>query len=289
MPDPIRGGTTSKNIIELLTPGTVVNHDNSGCCNNNNGNGNDNGNATKIISSISSEKYNNYFCDDKNGGCQEITYSDVFYDCWNGPIGKRLCCNPEKNLIRPSETTSPIKDNYTNTSAYLQSRCKTFRQRLSYYHAPDCVYYSPDGIALYPNDKPNGPQVFMKTYCDANCQSMSKCPSNFITQVNQKTIYKPSNRDFAVQGGASGGSRVFKLKNDTINKNGASANNAWGLVSTNFGVYGTEGQQGSYFVKLKPTNPQCFANKGSHTRCFTTITSDIAKNKMHGQTVDFYK
>lgn len=280
VPDSIRGGSNSKNIISLLTPGTVVN---STCCNEN---GNGNGNATKLISDISSEKYNNYFCDDKNGGCQEISYSDVFYDCQNGPIGKRLCCNPEKNLIRPSETTTPIKDNYTNTRAYLQSRCKTFNQRLSYYHAPGCEYYSQDGMALYPNDKPNGPQVFMKTDCNTNCKET--CPSKFITQVNQTTIYKPSNRSFAVQGSVSGGSRILKLKNDTINKNGASTNNAWGLVSTNFGVYGTEGQQGSYFVKLKPNAPQCFASRGSHTRCFTTITSDIGKNKIHGNVAKFY-
>ena len=294
VPDSIRGGTKSTNVISLLEQKTSSqNIDNKECCNDIDCKQDVNGeecydvNATKIISNISTEKFNNYFCDDKNGGCQVITYDDVFYDCQNGPIGKRLCCNPEKNLIRAAELTTPINNNYTNTSAYLQSRCKTYRQRLSYYHAPDCVYYSPEGIALYPNDEPNGPQVFLKTDCDINCYN--KCPSKFISQINTKTIYKPSNRDFAVEGASSGGSRLLKLKNDTINRNGASTNNAWGLVSTNYGFYGIEGQQGSYFVKLKPSAPQCFAPKGSHTRCFTTMTSNIGKNKIHGRIANFYK
>jgi hypothetical protein len=120
-----------------------------------------------------------------------------------------------------------------------------------------------------------------------NCQT--SCPSKFVAQINPTTIYKPSNRDFAIQGAASGGSRVLKLKNDTINRNGASTNNAWGLVSTNYGFYGIEGQQGSYFVKIKPNPPKCFTPPGSHTRCFTTITSNIGKNKVHSKTFNYYK
>lgn len=299
-PDYIRGGTQNKNIISLELPGSVISIG-SGlpkgeiikCC----------GPSsvcvdpekcykavnTKIISNTSIDKYNN-FCD-SNGNCSVIvTQDDVINKCWNGPIGKRICCNPESNLIRGSQCT-PIKDNFTDSSAYLQSRCKKYYQRLSSQHATGVKYYTSSptyysdlsGVALYPNNDPNGPQVSEKTSCSGNCGSNctgcdDNCPAGYVRQINQRNIYKPNNRPFSVQGAVSGGSRILKLKNDSFYQNGAQTNNANGLKVTNYGGYNFEGN-GSYFIKTKPTTPQCFASAYNHSRCFYTPTGNIVNPK----------
>jgi hypothetical protein len=241
---------------------------------------------TSIVSDIPKEKYNN-FCDSTGNCSVSISQDDVINKCWNGPIGKRICCNPESNVIKQSQAT-PINDNFTNTSAYLQSRCKTYYQRLSSQHATGVKYYTSEptyysdlsGVALYPNDLPTGPQVTQKTSCSGNCgdncENCNKsCPTGYVTQINQDTIYKPSNRPFSIEGAASGASRILKLKNDSFYQNGAQTNNANGLKATNYGYYNWEGN-GSYFIKIKPTAPQCFSGPYNHTRCFFTPTGNIS-------------
>ncbi|MEX0597230.1 MAG: hypothetical protein WD512_12115, partial [Candidatus Paceibacterota bacterium] len=128
--DYIRGGTQSKNIIALELPGSVIaigsglpNGEIPNCCGPSSVCA-DPENCykqvnTKVVSNTSVDKYNN-FCD-STGNCSiMVTQDDVVNKCWNGPIGKRICCNPEANLIKGSQCT-PIKDNFTDSSAYLQS------------------------------------------------------------------------------------------------------------------------------------------------------------------------
>ena len=255
-PDLIRSGTQSKNIIPSDLPGSfftlgsgLPKNTTPTCC----GTSSETicetesdcktyeTTDTKIVSDIPKEKYNN-FCD-STGNCSV------------------------SNVIKQSQAT-PINDNFTNTSAYLQSRCKTYYQRLSSQHATGVKYYTSEptyysdlsGVALYPNDLPTGPQVTQKTSCSEQCDD---------------TIYKPSNRPFSIEGAASGASRILKLKNDSFYQNGAQTNNANGLKATNYGYYNWEGN-GSYFIKIKPTAPQCFSGPYNHTRCFFTPTGDIS-------------
>ena len=303
-PDIIRSGTITKNVIASELPGAVITlgsglekNEIPTCC----------GPQTEcfsslseqkcyktvsstIVSELSADKYNS-FCEDPGNCSVIITKDDVINKCWNGPVGKRICCNPEDNIIKGSRTT-PINDSFTNTSAYLQSRCKKYEQRISSQHALGVKYYTSaptffsdlSGVALYPNDEPDGPQVTQKVSCSGNCGDICSncnrdCPTGYVTQLNQDTIYKPSNRPFAVEGGVSGGLRVLKLKNDSFYKNGAQTNNANGLKATNYGYYNWEGN-GSYFVKIKPTAPQCYtAGPGDHTRCFYTPTGSVAKGR----------
>jgi hypothetical protein len=283
-PDLIRRGTQSKNIIPSDLPGSVITlgcglpkNTTPNCCDNV---------STKIVSDIPKEKYNN-FCD-ATGNCSVlISQDDVINKCWNGPIGKRICCNPESNLIKGSQTT-PINNNFTDTSAYLQRRCKKYYQRLSSQHARGVEYYTSkptyysdlSGVALYPIDSPTAPQVTQKTSCSGNCGSTCEncnksCPTGYVTQFNQYTIYKPSNRPFSIEGAVSGSARILKLKNDSFYQNGAQTNNANGLKATNYGYYNVEGN-GSYFIKLKPTASQCFSKPYDHTRCFFTPSGNIA-------------
>jgi len=68
-----------------------------------------------------------------------------------------------------------------------------------------------------------------------------------------KTIYKPNNPDFAVQGGVSAQERLQRLKYNSLNQNGASTISAYGLAGQNSGLFNyqqcpTDG----YYLKLKP-------------------------------------
>ena len=260
-PDLIRSGTQSKNIITTDLPGSfftlgsgLPKNTTPTCC----GTSSETicetesdcktyeTTDTKIVSDIPKEKYNN-FCD-STGNCS----------------------------VSISSQSTPINDNFTDTSAYLQTRCKKYYQRLSSQHATGVKYYTSEptyysdlsGVALYPNDLPTGPQVTQKTSCSRNCRA---------------NIYKPSNRPFSIEGAASGASRILKLKNDSFYQNGAQTNNANGLKETNYGYYNWEGN-GSYFIKIKPTSPQCFSGSYNHTRCFLTPTGNIAgsKGKLRG-------
>ena len=56
---------------------------------------------------------------------------------------------------------------------------------------------------------------------------MSSCSNNKCN----KTIYKPNNKKFSTQGSVQSSTRLLRLKNDTINKNGASFRTAFGVDS----------------------------------------------------------
>ena len=107
-PDLIRSGTQSKNIITTDLPGSfftlgsgLPKNETPTCCNTSSETICQTPNDcktyetkdTKIVSDIAKEKYNN-FCD-STGNCSIlVTRDDVVNKCWNGPIGKRICCNP---------------------------------------------------------------------------------------------------------------------------------------------------------------------------------------------------
>ena len=79
------------------------------------------------------------------------------------------------------------------------------------------------------------------------------------------TIYKPNNRPFAQQGAVDGGSRIAKLKYDTITKNGNSFRSAYGAQGANAGKYRPDGGA-PYFLKSK-TFPCCKGAGCSNSQC----------------------
>jgi len=245
--------------------------------------------------------------------------SDSFFDspllsqnpnasCWqqqkNNPTYTTICvaCNPENNIIK-SGVSLLNKRYYSNSQAYLYSRCKTYNQKLSVNKRPGNTYFDSTGTLLWPNNDPKGPTVFNTQNCPKNCapaystdgscctvENSTNCPPSTVA-----TIYKPNNRQFAQQGAVSGGTRLLKLKYDTITKNGNSFRSAFGAQGANAGKYqGTS--TGPYFLKSKigpcidrkrarGTN-QSGSNllfsraNGNHTNCFhTPISSTVRQNK----------
>lgn len=230
--DKIRGGTANISIQDINGPGLYI-LSNKECCDISN-------NSSSIISDIQ-EKNNSSIYDNSES---VITETDIS-NCWNGPLGKRLCCNPEANLIKYK--TAPLERNYISYTSYFKNRCYNYEQNISTTKIEGNTYFTTDGMATYPTHLSNGCQNLQKRDCVNNC-----CRCNCENARIQNTIYKPNNRQFSKQGGTSGKSRINALRENTINPNGALLNNAYGLKQINNGICGLNGDS-LYYVKTKPT------------------------------------
>jgi len=115
-----------------------------------------------------------------------------------------LCCNEQRKALRRVRPASTIinKDYYTTHQQYRQNRCQTYKQRAF-------NFYSGGGN---PNALAGTPTTLSNTYV-ANCYP-TKCQSNC-----SKVIYKPSNPQFAKEGGVSSSTRTLKLGLTTVEKN----------------------------------------------------------------------
>jgi len=159
---------------------------------------------------------------------------------------------------RIKSNTSVSETEYKDTSSYLQSRCLTYEQNTSTKRRNSIDYFTNEGIPINPSDSPNGTQV----YETRNCFNNNQCNT---------TIHKPNNMQYAQQGGVSSGSRISRLKYNTLNNNGAAYNSASGAVNINSGRYQTEPSP-SYFNKYKSQKVVFNRKSGASTHC-PTMTS----------------
>lgn len=154
-------------------------------------------------------------------------------------ISNNTCraCNPEAHVIK-SASTILKKTYYTDSKSYLQSRCRTYDQKLP----------------VSSNKDQKNPIYYGDCY-------------NGLCRNKIETIYKPNNSEFSQQGAASSSSRIAKLKQDIINKNGNSFKGVFGLSgssASNAGKYmGTT--EAPYFIKSKHQNPVCHRRTGKKT------------------------
>ena len=238
-PDKIRGGSSGTVIREVFQPGgTVYLGDNlnkeRSCCDNENSLG------FKIVSHISVNKNLN-------------------------------CCKASPTVIKPA-TTILSKKYYTDTKAYLKSRCLLYDQKQMTNPKPGVDYYSSEGDLLYPTNSPDGPQVYLTQNCETNC-NLNNQPV---------TIYKPNNRKFATQGAVDSSTRLDRLKLDTVNKSGASLRTVFGDSAAQAGSYKANGDT-PYYIKSNYQPCVHFHRKGHHARCFTINSSDIQRhNRLQG-------
>ena len=230
----VRGGTKNVNIVDINSPG-VYNFLHKDCCDTLD-------NRCYIVSNMK-EKNNSTIYDNSE---TIVEYDENDLNCWNGQIGKRICCNPENNLI--SYKTFPIEKNYISYSDYFQKRCNDYSQNISTTKIKGNSYFNNNGIALYPsNNVKNGCQEFHKTDCsDTSCMYSS----NTNSTKSKTMIYKPNNRQFAKQGAVSGKSRIHLLRENTLDQGGALYNNANGLKQLNNGICNINGDS-IYYIKTK--------------------------------------
>lgn len=164
---------------------------------------------------------------------------------------KRICNTPENNVIK-SAVTLLSKSYYSDSKAYLKARCKTYGQKLSIQEISGNTY---DSKIIGENST-----TFNTNNCTNPYQTGRQCSNN--------TIYKPNNTQFAVQGAVDNGTRLAKLKYDTITKNGSSFCSALGQAAANAGNFqGGYNGSASYFLKSKYSKPLAWKRNGQKTIC----------------------
>ena len=166
---------------------------------------------------------------------------------------KRICCTKENNVIK-NAVTLLSQSYYSNNKAYLKARCKLYSQKQSVNDISGNTYDSP-------NIGENSVE-FQTNNCSYPYQSGNK------TNTCNTTIYKPSNAQYATQGAVDNGTRLAKLKYDTITKNGASFKTAWGEAAANAGKYhGDYNGASPYFLKSKYQRPLTYRRNGNKLVC----------------------
>lgn len=240
--DTIRGGTKNVNIYDINSPGLYNILKSKSCCDLSN-------NSFVIVSDIQN-KNNTTIYDNSE---YKISYNDIS-NCWNGPPGKRICCNPENNLIR-YETFS-IKNNYITYSNYFQHKCYQYNQNISTTKINGNTYINSNGLICYPTNSSKGCQVLQKSDCSNDCCRCNNNGNNNkgytpISNRVQTMIYKPKNYQYSKQGATSNKSRIYRLTENTINIGNSLYNNANGLKQINNGICNINGDS-IYYIKTKP-------------------------------------
>ena len=217
-----------------------------------------------------------------------FSYSgDKWLDCsTNNGLCKPVCvaCNPENNIIK-SAVTLLKKNYYTDSRAYLKSRCKTYdqKQNITTLVKPKSNFILGSTIPAWPQDNGCGPETFYIGTCPDKCQSTAKdCSGNNISGIPSQSqqnmprataIFKPNNRQFQVQGAVDSSSRIARLKYNTVTKNAAGFSSAFGAQAANAAKYSANGN-GPYFIKNKIfTSHQCKTS----SLVFTNGNSNVCK------------
>lgn len=179
------------------------------------------------------------------GICQIVDIETV-----NDPTG-RIACTAEIDAKRRVRSAGNVRKNQdrpmfsTTTKQYLVNRNRTFQQT-EYHHlkSGDSNVEAGETAALNNVYRPNG---------------LSSC-SDPTTFTN--TYYKPSNSKFSVQGAVSSGSRLDRLKLDTITKVAASMESSLGRAVANALSYKASISQPGMTQKDKIgyPNPRCNSN-----------------------------
>ena len=142
---------------------------------------------------------------------------------------------------------------YSNNKAYLKARCKLYSQKLSVNDISGNTY---DSLNIGQNSV-----EFQTNNCSYPYQTGKANTCNI-------TIYKPSNAQYATQGAVDNGTRLAKLKYDTITKNGASFKTAFGEAAANAGKYhGDYNGASPYFLKSKYQRPLTYRRNGNKLVC----------------------
>ena len=120
----------------------------------------------------------------------------------SGMQEKRPCCKDSNGKCNKKNDYSFSYQQYLNNS-----RCMSYERSLEKY-----VEHNSNGCGIDNNGKKYCKNSYRKSSC-CDCD----CSSNTSTSAcKAKTIYKPNNKKFSKQGAVSSGSRLDRLKLDTI-------------------------------------------------------------------------
>lgn len=120
---------------------------------------------------------------------------------------KRICCNPQNNVIR-SASTLLSRAYYSDTTGYLKSRCKTYQQNASINRSANVQYTGGDKELLWPTSSATGPQVYRTNDTYQPRVNPYACNN---TGGASTVIFKPNNRQYSVQGAVDSSTRMERL------------------------------------------------------------------------------
>jgi hypothetical protein len=162
-------------------------------------------------------------------------------------------CDPPSDARKRTQSQTNINANpalpkyYQTNASYLQSRCQTYKQKSFNYE--NVTSSSTESVEF-----------------NANC-----CPSNSNCK---KSIYKPNNSKFAVQGAVDSSSRIARLKLDAINTYASNSDNGnFGLGNALPNAYAYSGNPETPYTNKskyqKPVNHHQITKggKGHKTKC----------------------
>lgn len=190
----------------------------------------------------------------ENQGTVVIGQGDDAYEINTGIYEtKRICCNPQNNVIR-SASTLLSRAYYSDTTGYLKSRCKTYQQNASIHRAANVQYSDgADKELLWPTSSATGPQVYRTNDTYQPRVSPYACNN---TGGASTVIFKPNNRQYSVQGAVDSSTRIEKLKLNTINTNANSLRTAFGNEAASACRF-TGSSDTPFFLKNKYQPPIC--------------------------------
>lgn len=150
---------------------------------------------------------------------------------------------------------------YQNYSKYLYSRGNTYQQKNSINKIP--------GIKYYENGYPVYPDISQSTTSDIPLNSSYYYSNSVLTDNNvtdssncNLVIYKPSNHQFSVQGAVDSGTRLERLKYNTITtNNGTFYRDTLGSINISYSP------DPIFFIKNKFSLPKAFNIHKSKTIC----------------------
>jgi hypothetical protein len=189
----------------------------------------------------------------ENQGTISIGQGDDAYEINTGIYEtKRICCNPQNNVIR-SASTLLSRAYYSDTTGYLKSRCKTYQQNASINRAANIQYTGADQELLWPTSSATGPQVYRTSDTYQPRVNPYACDN---TGGASTVIFKPNNRQYSIQGAVDSSTRIEKLKLNTINTNANSLRTAFGNEAASACRF-TGSSDTPFFLKNKYQPPIC--------------------------------
>jgi hypothetical protein len=165
---------------------------------------------------------------------------------------KRICCNPQNNVIR-SASTLLSRAYYSDTTGYLKSRCKTYQQNASINRAANIQYTGADQELLWPTSSATGPQVYRTSDTYQPRVNPYACNN---TGGASTVIFKPNNRQYSIQGAVDSSTRIEKLKLNAITTNANSLRTAFGNEAASACRF-TGSSDTPFFLKNKYQPPIC--------------------------------
>jgi hypothetical protein len=189
----------------------------------------------------------------ENQGAVSIGQGDDAYEINTGIYAtKRICCNPQNNVIR-SASTLLSRAYYSDTTGYLKSRCKTYQQNASINRAANIQYTGTDSELLWPTSSATGPQVYRTNDTYQPRVNPYTCNN---TGGASTVIFKPNNRQYSIQGAVDSSTRIEKLKLNAITTNANSLRTAFGNEAASACRF-TGSSNTPFFLKNKYQPPIC--------------------------------